>query len=66
MLREATVLASLPEHDNLVVFLGVTLPPDPLCFVTDFYEGGSLYAYIHNKDLKISGITKVKSEIGEL
>jgi len=29
-----------------VLFRGITLPPDPISIVTDFCDGGSLYAYL--------------------
>lgn len=61
-MREASVMALLPRHENLVLFYGMTIPPDPTCYVTEYYEGGSLFAYIHNKGLTINNKTRVKSE----
>jgi len=53
-ISEAVTMRNLPAHPNVVLFRGVTLPPDPMCIVLDFAPGGSLYAYINNLHNKIS------------
>jgi len=50
---EAEILKNLRPHPNVVLFLGVTTPPQPLTIVAEFCEGGSLYALIQC-DAKIS------------
>lgn len=40
---------SLRPHPNVVLFLGITVPPSPMCIVVEFCEGGSLYDLIHKK-----------------
>jgi len=49
---EASVMARLRPHVNVVQFLGITSAPAPLCIVTEFMDQGSLYAYLHG-DSKI-------------
>lgn len=34
------------------MFRGVCLPPDPLCLIVDFCEGGSLKSYLQRKKVK--------------
>ncbi|PRP73371.1 hypothetical protein PROFUN_16794, partial [Planoprotostelium fungivorum] len=34
---------------NVVMFMGVTFPPQPLSIVTEFCEGGCLYPYLRSK-----------------
>jgi len=48
---EAETMRKIPPHPNVVLFRGVTLPPDPITIVTDFCEGGSLREKLTNKDL---------------
>jgi len=47
-LAEAKVMSSLRNHPNVVLFLGVTQSPHPLCIITEFLEKGSLLNYLHN------------------
>lgn len=42
---------SLPAHPNVVLFRGVTLPPDPLCIVLEYCKGGSLYHHLKTNDV---------------
>lgn len=51
-------LRNVPPHPNVVLFRGITLPPDPgnstwissayylVCIVTEYCDGGSLLEYI--------------------
>lgn len=43
---EASLMKSLRPHPNVVLLLGVSLPPNPLCIVTEFVENGSLWDYL--------------------
>jgi len=45
-LLEAETMKALPMHPNVILFRGITIPPDPLSIVTDFCEGGSLINYL--------------------
>jgi len=45
---EAKLLKQLRPHPNVVLFLGITLSPQPVTIVTEFCEGGSLYNMIHS------------------
>jgi len=47
-LEEAELLRNLPMHPNVVLFRGVTVPPDQLSIVTDYCNGGSLSEYLKN------------------
>lgn len=39
----------IPAHPNVVLFRGVTIPPDPISIVTDFCGGGSLLSYLRRQ-----------------
>ncbi|PRP87621.1 hypothetical protein PROFUN_04648 [Planoprotostelium fungivorum] len=41
-MKEVAVLRDMKRHPNVVLFLGVTVPPQPLSFVTEYADGGSL------------------------
>jgi len=54
-MAEAELMRNLPAHPNVVMFRGVTVPPDPLSIVTDYCNGGSLIEYLkRNPNLPIS------------
>jgi len=57
--KEAELMKSLPVHPNVVLFRGITLPPDPISIVTDFCEGGSLSDLLE-KEKKIDISTKIR------
>jgi serine/threonine protein kinase len=38
------------RHPNCVLFLGATMPPDPMCIVTEYIEKGNLQELIYNKN----------------
>ncbi|PRP86868.1 hypothetical protein PROFUN_03616 [Planoprotostelium fungivorum] len=62
-LKEVAILQNLRSHPNVVMFIGMTLPPQPLTMVTEFCEGGSLYEYIRKNqcgiDVKLSWISGI-------
>eukprot|EP01117_Protostelium_nocturnum_P016664 TRINITY_DN6655_c0_g1_i2.p1 TRINITY_DN6655_c0_g1~~TRINITY_DN6655_c0_g1_i2.p1 ORF type:complete len:357 (-),score=104.85 TRINITY_DN6655_c0_g1_i2:119-1060(-) len=45
-LSEVSLLQNLRSHPNVVLFIGLTIPPQPLSLITEFCEGGSLDTYI--------------------
>jgi len=45
-MAEADLMRNLPPHPNVVLFRGVTVPPDPLSIVTDYCNGGSLNEFL--------------------
>jgi len=45
-LAEVQLIQELRAHPNVVMFLGTTIPPQPLSLVTEFCEGGSLDVYL--------------------
>jgi len=47
-IAEAELMRNLPPHPNVVLFRGVTVPPDPLSIVTDYCNGGTLSEYLKN------------------
>jgi serine/threonine protein kinase len=56
-IAEATTMKNIPPHPNLVLFRGMCL--EPLCLITDYCDGGSLYSLLKsNQD--IAEETKVK------
>ena len=38
----------------MVLFVGVTLPPDPITIITELCDGGSLYNYLRKSTIDIS------------
>jgi len=40
---EAETMGAIPRHPNVIFFIGVTLPPNPLVIITEFCETGSLH-----------------------
>ncbi|PRP89419.1 putative leucine-rich repeat receptor-like protein kinase [Planoprotostelium fungivorum] len=50
-LSEVSILQRLRAHPNVVMFIGMTIPPDPLSLVTEFCEGGGLYEYLRKKEV---------------
>ncbi|PRP79711.1 LRR receptor-like serine/threonine-protein kinase GSO1-like [Planoprotostelium fungivorum] len=54
-LKEVEILQNLKGHPNVVLFIGMTVPPQPLTMVTEFCDGGSLYDYIRGNrvDMKL-------------
>jgi len=63
-MTEAEIMKKLPSHPNVIMFRGVTLPPDPLSIVTDFCDEGSLRDYLDvNPSLPISVKTRFIKDI---
>ncbi|PRP82378.1 hypothetical protein PROFUN_10154 [Planoprotostelium fungivorum] len=50
-LSEVSILQSLRAHPNVVIFIGMTIPPDPLSLVTEFCEGGGLYELLRRREV---------------
>eukprot|EP01119_Soliformovum_irregulare_P011622 TRINITY_DN2934_c0_g1_i2.p3 TRINITY_DN2934_c0_g1~~TRINITY_DN2934_c0_g1_i2.p3 ORF type:complete len:268 (+),score=58.22 TRINITY_DN2934_c0_g1_i2:1173-1976(+) len=50
---EAKLLSMLRPHPNVVLLLGITVPPGPLCIITEFCAGGSLESVL-SSDAPIS------------
>eukprot|EP01117_Protostelium_nocturnum_P001787 TRINITY_DN1223_c0_g1_i1.p1 TRINITY_DN1223_c0_g1~~TRINITY_DN1223_c0_g1_i1.p1 ORF type:complete len:1266 (+),score=410.12 TRINITY_DN1223_c0_g1_i1:83-3880(+) len=50
-LAEVNLLHGLRSHPNVVLFIGIVIPPQTLSLVTEFCHGGSLYKYLqlHHK-----------------
>lgn len=43
---EAEILSSLRPHPNVILFIGITSPPQPTAIVAEFCGAGSLYSLI--------------------
>ncbi|XP_023759386.1 serine/threonine-protein kinase STY46 isoform X1 [Lactuca sativa] len=58
MLREV-------QHANVVGFIGACMKKPPLCIITEYMPGGSLYEYLHknHKMLKLSEIVKFAIDV---
>ncbi|PRP81904.1 serine/threonine protein kinase 4, CTR4 [Planoprotostelium fungivorum] len=51
-LDEMALIQGLRTHPNVVLFLGTTIPPQPLSLVTEYCEGGSLDKWLRqNRDV---------------
>lgn len=48
-IHEITVMRRL-RHPNIVLFLGATVSPDPLCIVTELVTRGALMKEIENPE----------------
>lgn len=60
---EAQILSSLRPHPNVILFIGVTAPPQPTTIVTEFCGAGSLYSLLHS-NREISPETQHKILLG--
>ncbi|PRP74686.1 hypothetical protein PROFUN_03608 [Planoprotostelium fungivorum] len=49
-LSEVVILQGLRSHPNLVSYIGLTFPPQPLSLVTEFCHGGSLDTYLSKNE----------------
>ncbi|PRP87381.1 hypothetical protein PROFUN_01643 [Planoprotostelium fungivorum] len=62
-LKEVAILQNLRSHPNVVLFIGMTIPPQPLTMITEFCEGGSLFDHLRNHEadlpLKMSWIVGI-------
>eukprot|EP01117_Protostelium_nocturnum_P011595 TRINITY_DN4209_c0_g1_i1.p1 TRINITY_DN4209_c0_g1~~TRINITY_DN4209_c0_g1_i1.p1 ORF type:complete len:1530 (+),score=362.20 TRINITY_DN4209_c0_g1_i1:189-4778(+) len=52
-LSEVSILQGLRPHPNVVLFMGLTFPPQPLSIITEFCDGGSLYDYLLENDVSL-------------
>jgi len=50
-MSEMSILRRLRAHPNVVLFIGVTFPPDPLSMITEFCDGGSLLDYMSSNEI---------------
>jgi len=56
---EAKTMAQILPHPNVIVFRGITLPPDPLCIVMEYCKEDSLHSYLRS-DAIISNDDKIR------
>ncbi|PRP85902.1 putative haloacid dehalogenase-like hydrolase, partial [Planoprotostelium fungivorum] len=47
---EVQIMQNLRPHPNVVLFMGVCVPPQPFCIVTEYCERGSLLTYLRSTD----------------
>eukprot|EP01117_Protostelium_nocturnum_P010070 TRINITY_DN3593_c0_g1_i4.p1 TRINITY_DN3593_c0_g1~~TRINITY_DN3593_c0_g1_i4.p1 ORF type:complete len:384 (+),score=90.75 TRINITY_DN3593_c0_g1_i4:3338-4489(+) len=52
-LHEVALIQGLGSHPNVVLFMGITFPPQPLSMVLEFCEGGSLHSYVRNNQVSM-------------
>eukprot|EP01117_Protostelium_nocturnum_P000457 TRINITY_DN1052_c0_g1_i1.p1 TRINITY_DN1052_c0_g1~~TRINITY_DN1052_c0_g1_i1.p1 ORF type:complete len:1229 (+),score=344.14 TRINITY_DN1052_c0_g1_i1:112-3798(+) len=62
-LQEVAILQGLRSHPNVVLFLAVTFPPEPLSMITELCEGGSLYQYLRENQVDLEQKKKFISGI---
>eukprot|EP00027_Filamoeba_sp_ATCC50430_P009694 CAMPEP_0168557866 /NCGR_PEP_ID=MMETSP0413-20121227/9660_1 /TAXON_ID=136452 /ORGANISM="Filamoeba nolandi, Strain NC-AS-23-1" /LENGTH=705 /DNA_ID=CAMNT_0008588939 /DNA_START=117 /DNA_END=2234 /DNA_ORIENTATION=+ len=60
---EAAILTALKPHPNVVLFMGITSPPQPVTIVTEYCAKGSLFSYLHGNE-KISMDMQYKILLG--
>ncbi|PRP79105.1 hypothetical protein PROFUN_11661, partial [Planoprotostelium fungivorum] len=63
-LGEVTILQNLRAHPNVVLFIGLTFPPQPLSLVTEFCEGGDLGGYLQRNAQTITEALRMKFILG--
>eukprot|EP01119_Soliformovum_irregulare_P023430 TRINITY_DN8171_c0_g2_i5.p1 TRINITY_DN8171_c0_g2~~TRINITY_DN8171_c0_g2_i5.p1 ORF type:complete len:697 (-),score=142.45 TRINITY_DN8171_c0_g2_i5:250-2340(-) len=61
---EVEILSRLRPHPNVVLFMGITSPPQPLTIVTEFCARGSLYALMKNMNFYFDGFLQKKFLLG--
>jgi serine/threonine protein kinase len=61
---EAAIYTSLRSHPNVVLFLGITSPPQPTTIVTEYCSNGSLWTLIANPENEISVELQYKILLG--
>ncbi|PRP89557.1 hypothetical protein PROFUN_00821 [Planoprotostelium fungivorum] len=61
-LKEVAILQGLRPHPNVVMFMGMTIPPQPLTMITEYCEGGSLYHYL--RENRVNFENKFKFIVG--
>ncbi|PRP82637.1 putative leucine-rich repeat receptor-like protein kinase [Planoprotostelium fungivorum] len=44
--HEVCIIQNLKSHPNIVMFIGMSFPPQPLSLITEYCEGGSLFIYL--------------------
>ncbi|PRP81755.1 putative receptor protein kinase [Planoprotostelium fungivorum] len=49
-LHEVQIVQNLRGHPNVVLFLGITFPPQPLSLLTEYCGGGSLHSYLNRSE----------------
>ncbi|PRP79478.1 hypothetical protein PROFUN_12604 [Planoprotostelium fungivorum] len=54
-LAEVAILQGIRSHPNVVSFMGLTFPPQPLSLITEFCHGGGLDSYLtkHQSSLEV-------------
>ncbi|PRP73093.1 putative leucine-rich repeat receptor-like protein kinase [Planoprotostelium fungivorum] len=62
-LHEVSILQGLKSHPNIVTFVGMTFPPQPLSLITEFCAGGSLYTYLRRNYCSLEDKLKFIGEI---
>ncbi|PRP79768.1 hypothetical protein PROFUN_12630 [Planoprotostelium fungivorum] len=62
--REVALLQGLKHHPNVVMFIGISVTPDPVSLVTEFCSGGNLLEFCinHKKDIPLEN--KIKFILG--
>jgi len=60
---EARLMRGLRSHPNVVLFIGICVPPDPICIITEYLKQGSMSDYLsENQNLEFK--TKLKLMLG--
>jgi len=61
---EAKLMSSLEHHPNLVRFIGITSPPDPLCLLLEFCPLGSLFTLLQDPKFRMSSTLQFEFLLG--
>ncbi|PRP81868.1 LRR receptor-like serine/threonine-protein kinase GSO2-like [Planoprotostelium fungivorum] len=62
-LHEVAILQRLKAHPNIVMFIGMTFPPQPLSLVTEFCAGGALFDHLRKNKCTMEDKIKFIGEI---
>ncbi|PRP76855.1 hypothetical protein PROFUN_14775 [Planoprotostelium fungivorum] len=58
-LGEVAILQGVRSHPNVVTFMGLTFPPQPLSLVTEFCHGGGLDSYLTKNEIPLESLKPI-------
>eukprot|EP01116_Phalansterium_solitarium_P009574 TRINITY_DN2378_c0_g1_i1.p1 TRINITY_DN2378_c0_g1~~TRINITY_DN2378_c0_g1_i1.p1 ORF type:complete len:838 (-),score=246.88 TRINITY_DN2378_c0_g1_i1:323-2836(-) len=62
-INEATLMTRMEPHPNVVMMIGFTIPPSPMCIVMEFIARGPLWGYL-TSSVEITQETKLMFILG--
>ncbi|PRP80214.1 hypothetical protein PROFUN_12100 [Planoprotostelium fungivorum] len=53
-IQEVDIIRKLRSHPNVVLFIGITIRPDPISLITEFCGGGDLFNYLRKNEVDMT------------